>query len=62
MTDSPRLQQLVRAGNLYLSVDDVIALVLENNLDIAIQRYGAFLSQEVLMRTASGQAPRDIAF
>ena len=36
MTDSPRLEQLVRAGNLYLSVDDVIALVLENNLDIAI--------------------------
>jgi outer membrane protein len=61
LTDSPRLEQLVRAGNLYLSVDDVIALVLENNLDIAIQRYGSFLSHEVLMRTKSGQAPRDIA-
>jgi len=61
MTDSPRLEQLVRAGNLYLSVDDVIALVLENNLDIAIQRYGAFLSREVLLRTASGQAPRNIS-
>src|ERR1017187_7888415 len=39
LTNSPRLQQLVRAGNLYLSVQDVIALVLENNLDIAVQRY-----------------------
>jgi len=32
----------VRGGNLYLSVQDVIALVLENNLDIAVQRYSPF--------------------
>ncbi len=38
LTNSPRLQELVRSGNLYLSVQDVIALVLENNLDIAVQR------------------------
>jgi len=50
LTNSPRLQQLVRAGNLYLSVQDVIALVLENNLDIAVQRYSPFLSREVLRR------------
>ena len=42
LTNSPRLESLVRGGNLYLSVQDVIALVLENNLDIAIQRYGPF--------------------
>ncbi|HLH38956.1 MAG TPA: TolC family protein [Bryobacteraceae bacterium] len=58
LSNSPRLQQLVRAGNLYLNVDDVIALTLENNLDIAIQRYGSFLAQEVLRRTQSGNAPR----
>lgn len=58
LTNSPRLEQLVRAGNLYLGVDDVIALTLENNLDIAIQRYGAFLAKEVLRRTESGNAPR----
>ena len=58
LTNSPRLEQLVRAGNLYLSVDDVIALTLENNLDIAIQRYGAYLAKEVLLRTQSGNAPR----
>jgi len=39
LTNSPRLEQLVRAGSLYLSVQDAIALVLENNLDIAVQRY-----------------------
>src|SRR5271166_999183 len=54
LTNSPRLEQLVRSGNLYLSAQDVIALALENNLDIAVQRYGPFLSQEVLKRAESG--------
>ncbi len=54
LTNSPRLEQLVRAGNLYLSVQDVIALALENNLDIAVQRYSPFLAQEVLRRAESG--------
>ena len=58
--DSPRLESLVRAGNLYLSVQDVIALGLENNLDIAIQRYATPLAREVLRRTQGGGALRSI--
>jgi len=54
LTNTPRLESLVRAGNLYLSVRDVIALTLENNLDIAIQRYGPFMAQEVLRRANGG--------
>jgi outer membrane protein len=54
LTNTPRLEQLVRAGNLYLSVQDVIALALENNLDIAVQRYAPFLAQEVLRRAQGG--------
>jgi outer membrane protein TolC len=54
LTNSPRLEQLVRGGNLYLSSQDVIALALENNLDIAVQRYGPFLSREVLKRAEAG--------
>ena len=54
LTNSPRLEQLVRSGNLYLSSQDVIALALENNLDIAVQRYGPFLSREVLKRAEAG--------
>jgi len=54
LANSPRLEQLVRGGNLYLSAQDVIALALENNLDIAVQRYGPFLSREVLMRAQAG--------
>ncbi len=54
LANTPRLEQLVRSGNLYLSAQDVIALALENNLDIAVQRYGPYLSREVLRRAESG--------
>ncbi len=54
LTDSPRLNSLIRAGNLYLSAQDVIALVLENNLDIAVQRYGPYMAREVVRRTEGG--------
>jgi outer membrane protein len=60
LSNSPRLESLVRAGNLYLSVDDVIALVLENNLDIAVQRYSPFLAREVLRRTQGGGYLRQV--
>lgn len=60
LSNSPRLESLVRAGNLYLSVRDVIALVLENNLDIAVQRYSPFLAREVLRRTEGGGLLRSV--
>ena len=60
LTDSPRLESLVRGGNLYLTAQDVIALVLENNLDIDIQRYGPFLSREVQRRTEGGGYLRNV--
>ena len=58
--NSGRLDSLLRAGNLYLSLQDAIALALENNLDIAIQRYAPALAREVLMRTQSGNALRGV--
>jgi outer membrane protein TolC len=60
LSNTPRLESLVRAGNLYLSVEDVIALVLENNLDIAVQRYSPFLAREVLRRTQGGGFLRSV--
>jgi outer membrane protein len=60
LTNSPRLDSLIRAGNLYLSVPDVIALALENNLDIAIQRYGPYLQKEVLRRAEGGAPLRQV--
>src|SRR5450432_637700 len=60
LSNIPRLEGLVRSGNLYLSVQDVIAVTLENNLDIAIQRYAPFLAIEGLRRTESGQFLRNV--
>lgn len=39
ITNSSRADQLIRAGNLYLSLNDAIAMALENNLGLEIQRY-----------------------
>src|SRR3984885_1685046 len=61
LTNTPRLESLIRAGNLYLSAQDVIALALENNVDIAIQRYGPYLAREVVRRAQGGGALRDIS-
>ncbi|HTC33434.1 MAG TPA: TolC family protein [Bryobacteraceae bacterium] len=60
LTNTSRLESLIRAGNLYLSAQDVIALALENNVDIAIQRYGPYLAREVVRRAQGGGALRDI--
>ncbi len=45
LTNSPRLDSLMRAGNLYLTAPDVVALAIENNLDVEVQRYGPLLAQ-----------------
>src|SRR5579863_6703125 len=37
--NSPRIDALMRDGKIYLSIDDAVALALENNLDIDIARY-----------------------
>src|SRR5437763_12732220 len=60
LTNSDRLEALVRAGNLYLSAQDVIALALENNLDIEIQRYGPLLAREVTKRAKGGGILRSV--
>ncbi|HEY1757028.1 MAG TPA: TolC family protein [Bryobacteraceae bacterium] len=48
--NSSRMDQLLRAGNLYLSLQDAVALTLENNIDIEIQRYGFDLAETDLFR------------
>ena len=60
LTNTDRLQQLVRGGNLYLSGQDVIALALENNLDIEIQRYGPLLYRQVSKRAEGGGLLRTV--
>ena len=54
LANSERLVQLVRAGMLYLTAQDAIALALENNIDIESQRYDASTWQ--LERAQAGGA------
>ncbi|HEX5233884.1 MAG TPA: TolC family protein [Silvibacterium sp.] len=54
LTNSPRLQNLERDGKLYISLQDAIALALENNLDIARFRYNFPTAQADLLRTKAG--------
>jgi outer membrane protein len=58
LSNTPRIESLIRAGNLYLSARDVVALAIENNIDIEIQRYGPLLAREGLRRAESGGALR----
>jgi outer membrane protein len=58
--NSTRLDSLLRAGRLYLSLQDAIALALENNIDIEVSRYNFQLADVDLARAKSGAAIRGI--
>src|SRR5205809_3696812 len=61
LSNSTRLDSLVRAGKIYLSLQDAIALALENNIDIEIQRYAPRLAEIDLMRARAGSAIRGVS-
>jgi outer membrane protein TolC len=54
LKNSPRLDQLMRDGKLYLSLKDAIWLALENNLDLAIARYNLPIANMDILRTKAG--------
>src|SRR6266545_2352509 len=54
-SNSNRLDSLMRAGNIYLSLADAIALALENNLDIEFARTGAPIAESDQLRAAAGR-------
>jgi outer membrane protein TolC len=60
LANSPRLNQLIRDGKLYLSLKDAIRLALENNLDIAIARYNLPIADMDLLRTRAGGVFRGV--
>jgi outer membrane protein len=53
-TNSQRLDALVHNGKIYLSLADAITLALENNYDIAIQRYNLDIADTDLLRARTG--------
>ena len=52
--NSPHLQDLLRNGKIYLSLSDAVLLALENNFDIAIQRYNLDIADTDILRTKAG--------
>src|SRR5215469_10847421 len=59
--NSQRIEALLRAGNLYLTLQDAIALALENNLDIEIQRYAPALADTAVMTAEAGGFARGVS-
>jgi hypothetical protein len=60
MTNSLRLASLIRAGNLYLTVRDALALAIENNLNLEIDRYGPLVALSALERAKAGGPLRGV--
>src|SRR5918999_905847 len=58
--NSGRLEALLRAGRLYLSLRDAVALALENNLDIELQRYGPRIAETDVLRAQAGGVVRGV--
>jgi outer membrane protein TolC len=61
LDNSQRLKDLISDGKLMLTLDDAIALALENNLDIEVARYELPKAQTDFLRAKSGGAARGVA-
>jgi len=61
LTNSPRIDQLIRDGKLQITLQDAVELALENSMDIAVQRYVPWFADTDILATESGSQPFGIA-
>ena len=54
LANSPRLEQLIAGGKMELSLQDAIALALENSMDIVVTRYNPWIADVSLLKTQAG--------
>lgn len=54
LANTARIDSLMKDGKLYLSLNDAIALALENNLDVAIARYNLNIADTDVLRAKAG--------
>jgi outer membrane protein len=54
LANTARIDSLMHEGKLYLSLNDAIALALENNLDVAIARYNLNIADTDVLRAKAG--------
>src|SRR5438105_12030364 len=61
IANTPRIDQVMQEGKIMLSLDDAIALALENNLDLAIARYNLDIADTDILRAKAGSSTRGVA-
>ena len=61
LSNTPRLDDLLRDGKIYLSLSDAVTLALENNYDIAIARINLDIADTDLLRAKAGASLRGVS-
>jgi outer membrane protein TolC len=56
LSNSPRMDDLLRDGKIYLSLSDAVTLAIENNYDIAIARVDLDIADTDLLRARAGSS------
>ena len=54
LANTPRIDSLIHDGKIFLSINDAIALTLENNLDIVLARYNLNIADTDVLRAKAG--------
>src|SRR5271154_3291856 len=60
LKNSSRIYSLIRGGKLYLTVQDALAIAIENNLDLELDRYGPVSAEWYLERSQAGGPLRGV--
>ncbi len=59
--NTPRLEQLLHDGKIYLSLSDAVLLALENNYDVAIARINLDIADTDILRAKAGSFLRGVS-
>jgi outer membrane protein len=60
LNNSKTLTEMIRDGKIELSLEQLAAAVVENNLNLAVDRYNNYFAQADLLRAKGGQAARGV--
>lgn len=54
LENTPRVENLIKEGQMILTLEDAISLALENNLDIIVERYTPWIAEAGVLRAKAG--------
>ncbi len=60
LTNSAMTDTLFHDGQIFLSINDAVAMALENNLDVTLQRYNLSIADTDLLLTGTGASARGV--